>query len=224
MALQDFYRLDADNVGQSLTMRPEKEPPWEAAYRDSSSPSAFGMASEEIRQLTSKLAPGAEILDLGCGDGRNVLFLLEQGMIVTAIDISPSAIAKLRSKAAAYVDRLRTDVADARHYVPEHQFDLVIAHGILHLLPQSDWSRLILRMKAMTKPSGFNIVAVFTNSLPPPEDLSPFALGLFREGELLDQYSDWKVELFDSYIKEDQHPGSVRHRHPVNKIVAQKRK
>ena len=201
-----------------------RKPFWEAAYQDPQASSVFGPVSDEIKQLLPKLPPQAEVLDLGCGDGRNALFLIEQEMIVTAVDNSQNAIAKLTSKAGAYADRLRIHVVDVRDYVPEHSFDAIIAHGILHLLPRPDWSRLIQRMKEMTKPLGFNVVAVFSDSLPPPDDLSPFAIGLFREGELLDQYSDWNVELFDSLIKEDQHPGGVRHRHPVNKIVAQKRK
>ncbi len=199
-----------------------KEPFWETVYRDPGAPGLFGAASDEIRQLLPKLAPESAVLDLGCGDGRNALFLLEQGMAVTAVDISQSAIAKLRSKGAVYKDRLRTDVLDARDYVPEHQFDLIIAHGILHLLPRPDWSRLIQRLKEATKPEGFNVVAVFTDSLPPPEDLSPFTQGLFHEGELLSHYQNWKVDLFRSYIKEDEHPGGFRHRHPINKIVARK--
>ena len=46
--------------------------------------------------------------------------------------------------------------------------------------------------------------------------------GLFREGELEDCYRDWRIEVFRSYVLDDEHPGGIRHRHPVNKIVAQR--
>jgi len=202
--------------------RKAKEPFWEAAYRDPSTTSVFGSVSEEIRQVTARLPTGGEVLDLGCGEGRNTLFLLEQGMSVTAVDISANAITKLKSQAVKHGDQLRTEIQDVRAYRFAKQFDLIIAHGLLHLLPRSDWSRIIRFMKQHTKPLGFNIVAVFTDLLPPPEDLRPFTLGLFREGELKSQYLSWNIVLCSSYILDDEHPGNVRHRHPVNKIVAQK--
>jgi tellurite methyltransferase len=203
-------------------MKKKPVPFYETEYRDTQGPSVFGEVSEEIRQLLPKLPPQSVVLDLGCGDGRNTLFLLEQGMAVTAIDVSQNAIAKLESRASGCGNRLKTDVMDVRDFVSKHLFDLIIAHGVLHLLPRQDWTQLIVRMKEMTKPAGFNVAAVFTDLLPPPEDLKPFMPGLFRERELLDYYEDWHVELFSSYVKEDEHAGGLRHRHPINKIVARK--
>jgi hypothetical protein len=66
------------------------------------------------------------------------------------------------------------------------------------------------------------VVAVFTDSLPPPVDLEPFILGPFREGELLGKYSGWNVELHRAYVLHDEHPGGVQHVHSINKIVAQR--
>ena len=36
------------------------------------------------------------VLDLGCGLGRNAFFLAEMGFTVTAVDLSPSGIVRLR--------------------------------------------------------------------------------------------------------------------------------
>jgi hypothetical protein len=47
-------------------------------------------------------------------------------------------------------------------------------------------------------------------------------VGLFREGELFEFYADWDVLLKRSYILEDEHPGNVSHRHPINQVVARK--
>lgn len=65
-------------------------------------------------------------------------------------------------------------------------------------------------------------MAVFTERLPPPPDLAPYMRGLFREEELLGCYDGWVVDRWQAYTLDDDHPGGVHHRHPVNKIVAQK--
>ena len=109
-----------------------------------------------------------------------------------------------------------------RTYRFPYLFDLIVSHGCLHLVVRESWQQLIPRFKAHTNPGGFNVVVVFTDTLPPPDDLKEFCLGLFREGELFSMYSDWEVLLRQSYTIEDQHPGSPPHRHPINKLVARK--
>ena len=46
------------------------------------------------------LPPGAEVLDIGCGDGRDTLFLASLGFRATGVDIGAPAIAKARKKQA----------------------------------------------------------------------------------------------------------------------------
>ena len=101
-------------------------------------------------------------------------------------------------------------------------YDLIIAHGCLHLLEREHWGTLIEQIKSSTNQGGFNVIAVFTDTIPPPADLAAFTLGLFREGELFDRYAGWDIVLRKSYVLEDEHAGGNRHRHPINKIVAQK--
>ena len=199
------------------------EPFWETGYADTGGPSVFGSPSEEMHVVVGKLPAAARVLDLGCGDGRNALFLLQHGLRVTAVDISAKAVAKLAVNARAYAELLHAEVADVREHSLRGPYDLIIAHGLLHLMPRVDWSRLMDGIQSDTAPHGYNVVAVFTDALPPPADLEQFMLGLFREGELLERYAGWRVVLYRSYVLEDEHPGGVRHRHPVNKIVAQRR-
>ncbi len=82
----------------------------------------------------------------------------------------------------------------------------------------------ILESKAAVVMQGLGqcgVAAVFTNTLEPPEDLRPW-VGLFNEGELFTIYSDWRILETKSYILEDEHPGGIHHRHPINKLVAQR--
>ena len=63
-------------------MQPAK-PFWETAYQIPTG-SAFGKPSADIITLS----PKASVLDLGCGEARNSLFLAERDFDVTAVDIS----------------------------------------------------------------------------------------------------------------------------------------
>lgn len=197
-------------------------PFWESAYEDTEAASPFGETAREIRDIEPKLPAGARVLDLGCGDGRNSLFLLHRGCHVTAVDASAAAVTKLVMRADGATERLEAISSDVRRYRMADPFDLIIAHGLLHLLPPVDRRSLLRRMQRETVAGGYNVVAVFTDALPAPPDLEPFMLGLFHEGELLEAYRDWGIQLYRSYIEEDEHPGGIRHRHPINMIVAKK--
>jgi cyclopropane fatty-acyl-phospholipid synthase-like methyltransferase len=44
--------------------------------------------------------PGMRVLEIGCGEGRNCVWLAQQGCAVTGVDISPLALAKAQKLAA----------------------------------------------------------------------------------------------------------------------------
>ncbi|MBN2380618.1 methyltransferase domain-containing protein [candidate division WOR-3 bacterium] len=201
-----------------------KKPFWEDAYKAQGPGNTFaaGKPSLEFYELITQLRKGARVLDLGCGDGRNAMFLAEHGFDVTAVDISENAIDKVRVLATQKGVEVNAQVQDMREYMFTCFYDLIISHGNLHLIEREDWTSLIEKIKNNTISGGYNVIAVFTDSIPPPADLAEFTVGLFKEAELFEFYADWKIILQKSYVLEDEHPGSPKHRHPINKIVAQR--
>lgn len=197
------------------------EPFWEAAYRDAGA-ETFGPPSDEIVGLVERVPGRARVLDLGCGDGRNALFLAGRGHAVDAVDASDAAIRKLRERAERAGVEVAAHVADVRSWTMRGPYDVVIAHGVLHLLERDEWRELLARMRRQTAAGGWNVVAVFTDRLPVPPDLAPHVRGLFHQGELRSMYAAWDVELWRSYVLEDEHPGGIRHRHAIDKIVARR--
>jgi tellurite methyltransferase len=197
------------------------KPFWEESYGDPDN-SPFGPASDEIADLAPRLPPGATILDLGCGDGRNSLYLARQGFAVDAFDISAKGIAALRSVARRERLAVRARVQDIRDFVFEHSYDLVICHGVLHLLDPGTSAEVIRAMRANTVTGGWNVVVVFTDAAPVPPDLAPHVRGLFVSGELFSRYRDWDIEAALSYMLDDEHPGGIRHRHAIDKLVARR--
>jgi len=195
--------------------------PWEVGYADLHA-KTFGGPSAEIIALADQMPHGGTVLDMGCGEGRNALFLARKGFTVTAVDILESAINKLSTLADWEGLGIQAEVADMCQYSLSGPYDVIISHGCLHLVERVRWQELVDKLKAHTVPGGINIVVVFTDTLPPPADLADHCLGLFKEGELFSLYLDWNIELQKSYTFEDKHPGSPRHTHSVNKVVARK--
>ncbi len=200
-----------------MTIRPF----WDSAYQIPTG-SAFGEPSVEIVALADTLRPNAAVLDLGCGEGRHALFLAERGFEVTAVDISEHGIRKLHRQASTRGLPVRAEIADMRSYHWDRDFDLIISHGCLHLIDRTAWQLVLQRIGEHTYEGGYNVVVVFTDRLPPPPDLEPFCVGLFREGELLAFYEKWDIQSQQSYTIHDEHPGGIRHTHAIDKIVARK--
>ena len=209
-------------------MPPATEPFWEEAYRTHSRP--FGPPSLEILELLDRLPRRARVLDLGCGDGRNAIPLARAGHRVTAVDRSRWALSALRRNAVREGSSVEDEEplgieiveAELSTMCPLDDYDLVIAHGVLHLLPPAERDALIERMKKHTQPRGWNVIAAFTDRISPPPDIAGLCQGLLEEEELLLRYGDWEIESFRSYTLEDRHPGEITHTHAINKLVARR--
>lgn len=74
---QRFQRVYAQALGKAWRASMTGDRPfWDAAYRDPEA-ETFGPASKEIVELAAALPSGARALDIGCGDGRNALYLAQ---------------------------------------------------------------------------------------------------------------------------------------------------
>lgn len=82
-------------------------------------------------------APPARVLDVGAGTGFLSVLLAELGYHVTAVDLSPGMLSRLRSKAA---DRgLQIDVVEAdAAQPPAGEFDVVVERHVLWTMPAPD--------------------------------------------------------------------------------------
>jgi SAM-dependent methyltransferase len=86
--------------------------------------------------LRGRIVPGQRIFDAGCGSGRNLVYLLQHGFDVSAVDADPAAIAQVRHLAAQLspgtpADRFRTESLDASSF-PDACADVVISSAVLH--------------------------------------------------------------------------------------------
>ena len=108
---------------------------WNDRYATQDTPWDTGEADSHLVELVEagELAPG-RLLEIGCGTGTNALWLERRGFDVTAVDLSPLAIAKAEEKRAAAGAGVRFAVLDfLSDGVEGALFDLVFDRGVLHV-------------------------------------------------------------------------------------------
>lgn len=100
----------------------------------------------------------AKILDVGCGEGRDCLFLLGQGYDVQAIDISREAIRYCKSKAGAENEG-RFHVVDVCADGFEGTFDYIYSVATLHMLVlEQDRKRYLSFIKNHLSEKGYALI------------------------------------------------------------------
>ena len=129
---------------------------WDARYAGeqlvwSAEPNRFLVA--EVDGLT----PG-RALDVACGEGRNAIWLAEQGWTVTGVDFSTVAIDKGRRLAGARAVSVHWELADVTEYTPPlEQFDLVI---VMYLHLPDTLRRLVFERAAGAVAPGGTLLVV----------------------------------------------------------------
>jgi SAM-dependent methyltransferase len=101
--------------------------------------------------------PPGRALDLGCGEGRNAIWLAQRGWQVSGVDFSEAGLDKARHLAlerGVEVTWVRADLLD---YQPDHgAFDLVIVMYIQ--LPAAQLADVMKRASAALAPGGTLLV------------------------------------------------------------------
>jgi SAM-dependent methyltransferase len=176
----------------------ERAAMWDARYAPE--PYAYGEAANAFLVAQGgRLKPGMRALVPGDGEGRNGVWLAEQGLAVDTLDLSARGVAKARRLATARGVGLNAMQADVLAWVWPHEAYDVVALIYLHLAADE---RRVLHEKALAalKPGGLLILEAFR-----PEQLAAQAAGARggpREARLLYTRADLAADFAGQDILE----------------------
>ena len=126
------------------------------------------------------LKPGHAI-DLGCGTGRNAVYLANRGYRVDAIDLSETAILKARSfarRSEVDVNFVVGSIFDLA--LPGGHYDLAYDAGLLHHLQPHQRPYYLEKVHTILKPNGmFGMTCFDTSGGVPKEDWE-----IYEEGKM----------------------------------------
>ena len=124
----------------------------------------IGIGVAAVRAWARELAPGAAVLDLGCGPGLPITnVLIERGLTVYAIDAAPSFVAAFQRRFPG-VPVACESVEESAFF--GRRFDAVLSWGLMFLLSPEVQRATIRRLGDALKPGGRFL---FTS---PPEPLT----------------------------------------------------
>ncbi|MBK9745821.1 MAG: class I SAM-dependent methyltransferase [Chloroflexi bacterium] len=167
-------------------------------------------------------------LDLGCGEGRDSVFLSRCGYRVIAVDKSPVGIQKLGTYAQAHGLSITGVVADVTSFhISQDSYDLINAVTILDHLDVEANIRLAHAIVQGLKPSGVLFAEVFTTDDPgyisstESSETANFVKHYFRKGELKELFSTLEIVRYEEKLELDTSHG-LPHHHGVAIILAKK--
>lgn len=151
---------------------------------------------------------GIQVLDLGCGVGRNTIPLakeLGRNSSIVAVDLLGSAVDTLVRNAATYgvADRITPIAADVEHFeIPKNRFDVILSVSCIeHVSTKQAFIHLLERIRTGTRVNGVNCFMINTDitwseattgrSLKPVVELN--LASAWVKGLLQETYEDWTV-------------------------------
>jgi len=199
-----------------------QKPFWEQTYKDDSVSTFAKGPTADVAEHWTLFPEGGSVLDVGCGEGRNSIFLAEKGFVVDAFDISKAGVEKAKKIAKERDVKINFMCVDLVQFVFEKDYDVILSHGVLHLCKKSERDLLIEQAQIHTRSGGYNAIDIFTNRLPATPDNAPFTKSLFDVEELPTRYAGWKIIHHVEGVFEDSHPGGIHHQHAHERIIAKR--
>ena len=107
--------------------------------------------SRHLDAFLDRLTPGARILELGCGTGRDSARMVERGFDVDATDAAAAMVAKARERFDLPARQMRFDQLDA-----VDAYDAVWAHACLLHVARADMLAVLTAIRRALKGGGWH--------------------------------------------------------------------
>ena len=162
-----------------------------------------------------------KLIDIGCGEGKDAVFLARCGYDLSAFDISEAGLEKtkrLADKARVHVRAFRANIWD---YRLEEHYDILYSSGVLHYIKPELRDEVMANYKAHIRDGGLAALHVFVAKpfIPPAPDDDYHHL--WKSGQLATYFHDWYIEHCDEYVF-DCNSSGLAHRHAANRVFAKK--
>lgn len=183
----------------------DQESIWSGRYRGAGDDYLFGTEPNHfLARHSASFAAGARALSVADGEGRNSVWLAQQGLDVTAVEISPVGVEKAKRMAAGCGVAVEFIVADmlAADWPPAEfvaAFDWVVGIFIQFVGPEQR-ERQFAALKRATRPGGCVLLQGYTPKQIEYRTGGPSAVeNLYTAAMLRAAFAEWNIEELVEY-------------------------
>ena len=197
---------------------------WSARFRDAGADYLFGVEPNRwLVQHVDSLVGCSSVLSVADGEGRNSVWLAQQGFAVTANEISPVALEKARKLASdrqVSVCFERGDLLTGA--LPTAGYDAVVAVFIQFVGPQ-ERATVFAGLKSAVKPGGVLLLHGYTPQQLEYKTGGPPSVDHLYTPELLRAlFADWEILRLDAYEDDLDEGAGHKGRSALIGLVAKK--
>lgn len=176
----------------------------------------------KILELMPPIKP-LRVMDIGCGEGKDAVFLARCGYEVSAFDVTDTGIEKtkrLAENANVNVDVFKANILDFRL---EKEYDILFSSGVFHYIQPELRVEIIENYKQYTAENGMNVFNVFVQKpfIGEAPDKDKSERYHWKSGELFTMYEDWYFENCEERVF-DCNSGGIAHKHAMDILIARK--
>lgn len=183
---------------------------WNARFAGAGERFVFGEApSVFLTEQAALVRHGSKALSVADGEGRNSVWLAEQGCEVDAVEFAPVAVDKARGLAARRGVSVNFTVADLLDWDwPQEHYDMVVAIFIQFAAP-AQRRLLFAHIKRTLKPGGLLLLHGYTPKQLEYRTGGPSAReNLYTEAMLAHDFADFDLLRLAAYERHlDEGPG-----------------
>lgn len=163
-----------------------------------------------LKDYHPRIKVSGDALAIAEGEGRNAVYLAEQGMNVTAWDYAPSGIDKTQQLAKERGVSVATELVDLNEAKwTANRWDEIIC--VFGHFPTPLREKTLQNIKEAVKPGGYYVTEVYSHYQLPYKSGGPPNIDLlYKPEEFLTTFADWRIEHF--FMGEvTRHEGDLHH-------------